>query len=112
MGKLKISEVNHGVEFLGSYIRPWRTYVSRKTLVRIEKKVKEIDCSKPSKALRSVNSYLGILHHTSSYRIRRKLFLKSEFLKIGIFDRDMTKLTDRRRLYKKKTRWNGFSDEK
>ena len=105
MGKLKISEVNHGVEFLGSYIRPWRTYVSRKTLGRIEKKVKEIDCSKPSKALRSVNSYLGILHHTSSYRIRRKLFMKSEFLRIGIFDRDMTKLTDRRRLYKK-TRWN------
>ena len=43
--------------------------------------------------LRSVNSYLGIMAHTASYRLRRRLFFRREFLRLGAFDRDMTKLT-------------------
>lgn len=101
MGKMSISDVEHGVEFLGAYIKPYRTYVSRRTLERIEKKLNELDYSKPRKVLRSVNSYLGILQHTKSYRIRRMLFMKPEFLRIGVFDDDMKKLTDKRSFYMK-----------
>ena len=97
MGKLTISEVHKGIEFLGAYIKPWRTYLSRRTLERIVKKIAVMDFSKPLKVLRSVNSYLGIFQHTSSYRMRRMLFWKPEFLKLGVFDKDMTKITERKK---------------
>lgn len=95
MGKLTVSEVHRGIEFLGSYIRPYRTYVSRKTLERMEVKISLLDFGKPAKVLRSVNSYLGIFQHTASYHVRRRLFMKREFLSIGVYDSDMTKITDR-----------------
>ena len=95
MGKLQVSEVHKGIEFLGAYIKPYRTYVSRRTLERIEKKLLEFDFSKPKKIIRSVNSYLGIFQHTASYNIRRILFQKPEYLKIGVFDTEMTKIKDK-----------------
>jgi len=96
MGKLTVSEVHKGIEFLGSYIKPWRVYVSRRTLERAIKKMALLDFTNPQKVLRSVNSYLGIFQHASSYRLRRMLFWKPEFLRLGVFDKDMTKLTDRK----------------
>jgi len=36
LGKLRISEVHKGIEFLGVFIKPYRIYTSRKTLSRIE----------------------------------------------------------------------------
>lgn len=100
MGKLQISEVHKGIEFLGSYIKPYRIYVSRKTLERMKVKIATLDYSNPKKILRSVNSYLGIFQHTASYKIRRVLFMKEEFLRIGVFDADMTKITDKHLFYK------------
>lgn len=100
MGKLQITEVHKGVEFLGAFIKPYRTYVSRRTLERVEKKLLLLDFSKPAKILRSVNSYLGIFQHTASYNIRRRLFMRTEYLKIGVFNADMTKITDKHLFYK------------
>lgn len=99
-GKLHISEVHKGVEFLGAYIKPWRTYVSRRTLERIEKKIAIMDFTKPKMVARSVNSYLGIFQHTDSYRIRRSIFMRREFLKLGIFNNNMTKFVERNKFYK------------
>lgn len=99
MGKLAISEVHRGIEFLGAYIRPYRNYVSRKTLERMKVKIAGLDMAKPWKVLRSVNSYLGIFQHTASYRIRRDIFMKREFLSIGVFDSGMTKIIDKRLFY-------------
>lgn len=99
MGKLHISEVRRGVEFLGTFIKPWRSYVSRKTLSRMQLKIRQFDYGKPQKILRSVNSYLGFLSHTKSYRLRRKLFMKPKILRIGVFNQDITKLTDRYSYY-------------
>lgn len=96
MGKLEISEVHRGVEFLGSYILPWRTYVSNHSLQRMEKKIDDFDYSKPSHVERSVNSYLGIFKHTSSHNLTRRLMMREEILKIGTFNKDMTKFTRRR----------------
>lgn len=99
-GKLVVSEVHRGVEFLGAYIKPYRTYMSRHSLARMEEKIADLDYSKPWKVIRSVNSYLGIMAHTASYKMRRRMFLKPEFLRIGLFDDDMTKITDRQVFYK------------
>ena len=99
MGKLEVSEVHHGVEFLGAFIKPWRTYISNHALERMTRKIEEFDYSKPWKVLRSVNSYLGIFQHAASYRLRRKIFMRKELLRIGIFNQEMTKCTDRLLFY-------------
>ena len=74
MGKLHIQEIHKGVEFLGAFIKPYRDYVSRKTLSRIEQNIKTLDLQDAKHAEASVNSYLGVLSHSSSYNIRHHLF--------------------------------------
>lgn len=74
MGKLHVREVHQGVEFLGAFIKPYRTYISNKTLTRIEQNVKTIDMRNAQHAEASVNSYLGVLSHTASYNVGRCLF--------------------------------------
>ena len=100
MGKLEITEVHHGTEFLGAFIKPYRIYISNHALNRILKKIEDFDFSKPWRLLRSINSYLGIFQHTASYKLRMRIFLKKEILRIGIFNKDMTKCTDRLLFYK------------
>lgn len=98
LGKLEISEVHQGVEILGAYILPYRTYISNHSLRRMEKKIAEFDYSMPWKVVRSVNSYLGILRHTASYNLRRRLFMTQPIMRTCVFDADMTKAIDRKKI--------------
>ena len=100
MGKLEVSEVHKGVEFLGAFILPWRTYISNHAVMRMVKKIAEFDYSKPWKVIRSVNSYLGIFVHTASFNLARKLLMTKEILRFGVFTWDMTKCVDRQIYYK------------
>ena len=43
--------------------------------------------------LKSVNSFLGVLSHYSSFNIRSRMFFNSELLKLGTFNREMTQFT-------------------
>jgi hypothetical protein len=92
-GKLMVCDARRGVEFLGAYIKPFRTYISNSSLQRIRQNVATTDCHNREKAFRTVNSYLGLMSHYSSYNIRRELFCKDRFYDIGYYDRDMTKIT-------------------
>ena len=74
MGKLHVREVSQGVEFLGAFVKPYRDYISNKTLARIEQNVKNIDLRNIEHAEASINSYLGVLSHSASYNIRHHLF--------------------------------------
>jgi len=74
MGKLHIQEIHHGMEFLGAVIKPYRDYVSNKTLARIEKNIQILDLRDKKHSEASINSYLGVLSHSSSFNIRRHLF--------------------------------------
>lgn len=74
MGKLHVREVSQGVEFLGAFVKPYRDYISNKTLARIEQNVKTIDLRDIGHAEASINSYLGVLSHSASYNIRQHLF--------------------------------------
>ena len=74
MGKLHIQEIHKGVEFLGAFVKPYRDYVSRKTLSRIEQNIKTLDLQDAKHAEASINSYLGVLSHSASYNIRCHLF--------------------------------------
>jgi len=122
MGKLEVSEIHRGVEFLGVFIKPWRIYTSNKTMARIHQNLhmllnpttQKMDAAlthplnsrrgrrvSVEKRLRTVNSYLGILSHTASYNIRRKLFFRKEFLQLGVFNEDMTKITESHQYFHK-----------
>ena len=74
MGKLHVREVHQGVEFLGAFLKPYRDYISNKTLERMTRNITSLDLSDIRHAEASINSYMGVLSHTSSYRIRQQLF--------------------------------------
>lgn len=93
MGKVRISKASQGVEFLGAYIKPYRIYMSNATIQRVRRRLSGMNFRDKDAVVRSVNSYLGIMAHTSSYNLRRELFFQPEFLRIGYFDKDMTKMT-------------------
>lgn len=120
IGKLEIQEVHQGVEFLGAYIKPYRIYTSRKTVERIRQNLRlllrptarlmDAALTHPlnsrrgrrvsaERMLRTVNSYLGILSHTASWRLRREMFFRREFLRLGVFDEGMTKITERKQYF-------------
>lgn len=95
MGKTIISSVHNGVEFLGVYVKPFRSYISRKTLKRIEQGMRQLDFSSCKHAVRTINSYLGIMQHTASYNIRKRLFFNHQVMRIGVLSKDMSKIVDR-----------------
>lgn len=92
MGKLEVCEVHQGAEFLGAYVKPYRTYMSNQSLRRMRKSVSELNLSNHDKAQRSINSFLGVLMHLATFNIRREMFFSLKFLRIGVLNRDITKL--------------------
>ena len=96
-GKTIITSSNQGVEFLGAYLRPYRKYISNKTLKRMKGNLyKTIKENPDSDHLPTVNSYLGILKHYSSYNIRVEMFCGIDNIyKNGAFNADITKMIRR-----------------
>jgi hypothetical protein len=92
MGKLSIIKVQHGVTFLGAFIKPYRRYISHDSLSRIIEQMRHLDYNNPKAVWRSVNSFLGILAHCASFNIRCKLFLTPKLLGVASFNKDLTKM--------------------
>ena len=90
-GKLHVADVRNGVEFLGAFVKPYRDYVSNKTLERIRMKMQEVDLSNTEMVNRTVNSYLGILSHTASFNLRREVFDTDDMAGIITFDEDFSR---------------------
>jgi hypothetical protein len=88
MGKLHIQEVHRGVEFLGTFLKPFRDYVSNKTLQRMQRKMRQLDLNNTERLNRSVRSYLGIMQHAASYNIRTAIFANSDIERVIEFDSD------------------------
>lgn len=87
--KTRIFDAYQGVEFLGAYIKPFRTYISSSTLNRIKKKLVDINVQDKKYLQSSINSFLGVFSHYESYCLRRILFGNNERLKKeGKFDDD------------------------
>lgn len=91
MGKLHVRNVTQGVEFLGAFVKPYRDYVSNKTLHRMTTSMKTLDLKDRNHVRCSVNSYLGVLSHSASYNLRRRLFLDSDVSRVMEFDNDILK---------------------
>lgn len=93
-GKTTITDVKYGVEFLGGYIKPYRNYISNQSLRRIKRKIYDYDRYgwEDTDPVNSVNSYLGIFSHYSSFKIRKQIFDSLKDLsKYGRFNESYTK---------------------
>ena len=87
--KTHVCNARHGVEFLGAFIKPYRTYVAAHTLRRIRNHLHSIS---PRMSLRRaqavVNSSLGVLSHYDSYLVREVMNYKSGLSEFGRFSDD------------------------
>lgn len=87
--KSRIFDVRQGVEFLGAYHKPFRTYVSHSSLRRMKCKAFSLPADDGRLLQSAVNSYLGVLSHYDSYCLRRVLFgFSSGLVACGRFGRD------------------------
>lgn len=93
MGKTQIIDVRYGVEFLGAFIKPYRTYICNRSLSRIRQEAADVMHMGRGQAFRTVNSLLGVMSHYSSYHLRQEIFTQQHILRYGSFDRDMTTFT-------------------
>lgn len=94
-GKTIISTVQQGVEFLGAYLKPHRTYISNASLSRIRRRLYDMEYKGNVGRVNifsSINSFLGILRHTKSFKIRKNLMDSIMLLKdYGTFNENYTK---------------------
>ena len=79
--KISIRKYNQGIDFLGYVSFPYHRILRTKTKNRIIKKSGDI--GSPTKFKQKLWSYLGVLKHCNSYKIRKKYFNK--FLGMIIF---------------------------
>lgn len=91
-GKTKITNVRRGVQFLGAFVKPWRTYISSSTLQRIDAGLTNLKDCEATRVVNALNSYCGVLVHHSSRDVRCSLFMKNKWIfEYGYFNTDMTK---------------------
>lgn len=103
--KIYLQPYNNGVLFLGQYIKPQRSYISNrvknnfyKTLHNINKlitKTETIDWSVMVIIRSKLNSYLGMLKHSNSYRLVKKAIsiLIKRFYLFFRFNTNFTKVS-------------------
>ena len=85
--KLIISSVWLGVEFLGSWIKPNRTCISRNSVGRISMKLDNLAMSDTEKWCATLNSYCGLLSHSNNYNLMYMLLrCTRDFDRYGVFD--------------------------
>ena len=92
MGKLQIREVGIGAEFLGAFIKPYRSYISNATLYRTKVSMSKLNLDDKESTYRSINSFLGTLGHYSSYNIRCNLFMNKKMLSVASFEKGLLKM--------------------
>lgn len=87
--KTQINKVEHGVNFVGYIIKPWRKYLRRSTLNNMYKRYNPNGDFDSLRA--TVNSYFGMLRHANAYNERKRAVQK--FSADGCcFDAGLTKL--------------------
>ncbi len=105
--KIYFQHYSKGVAFLGAYIKPWRVYSSRRVknnfwekVNRVNKILKKGILNEKDKVYirSSINSYLGILNHFQTYRLREKFLnqLDSSFWNVFEKGDDLEKVFRKR----------------
>lgn len=87
--KFYLQHYKKGVQFVGTYIKPFRIYVGKRCKANFYKKVKvwnerfeklKIKPSLHEKMLfrANINSYLGLMKHYNTYKLRKKIISSSQ----------------------------------
>lgn len=85
--KIHLQHYKKGVKFIGAVILPNRIYIGNRTKGNfynaIAKQNKVVQTRKPTKAeqealLSSLNSYLGIMKHYKSFKLRKQMIFKNK----------------------------------
>ena len=93
-GKTRICDARQGVEFLGAYIKPFRTYVSSRSLRRIRNHLHAVTPRMHMQRARAVvNSSLGVLSHYDSFCVRKVLVAKSRLADFGLVSQDILRFS-------------------
>ena len=85
-GKTHVVNIRQGVEFLGAFVKPYRTYISNKTVIRMKQTIGNLNTKDKTHTSFSVNSYLGVLSHSASYNLRKRIFMNSKVARAVEFD--------------------------
>ncbi|MBR1513183.1 MAG: RNA-directed DNA polymerase [Bacteroidales bacterium] len=94
-GKLQLTSVWHGTEFLGHWLKPHRIYLSRSCVGRIDRKLDLLASGSPEKWSAALNSYCGLMSHWNNYNLRKKLLTHHhDFTRIGMFNHGITKFNE------------------
>lgn len=95
-GKTQIIPINKGVEYLGAFVLPYRTYLSRSTLERMDAKLYALENEgKTIHVGNALNSYCGVLSHWQGYNTRKIMLLqRHHFTKNVFFDYDLRHFYD------------------
>lgn len=79
--KVFVEHVKKGVKFIGSVLKPGRTYLSNRTVGRMYGMLQGMEChcrrrnvAKVEQDVCSCNSYMGFLVHHATYGLRRRMF--------------------------------------
>jgi hypothetical protein len=81
------------VEFLGGFVKPYRNYISNESLDRMLHSVSKINLRDHTATWASLNSFLGVLSHYSSFNVRSRMFFNPELLTLGKFNQGITQFT-------------------
>lgn len=79
--KLYIQECHKGVQFIGAIIKPNRIYCSNRSIAKFQNKINNAEVNEHLVA--SINSYLGLMGHYSTYHIRKKMIQHLPNLEFG-----------------------------
>jgi len=84
--KIYLQHCSKGVSFLGCYLKPNRIYINKRTKSnffatiskhnKIIRQNKKISMPLLKNTVSSLNSYLGILKHYNTYKLRKRMLLK------------------------------------
>jgi len=86
--KIYLQHFTKGANFLGTIIKPWRIYVQRRIKGNFYQKIRhwnnflsrkryQFTGADAKKFLSSINSYLGIMKHYHTYKLRRKMITEN-----------------------------------
>jgi len=84
--KIYLQHYTKGVKYLGAVIKPYRTYIANRTKGNFYQAIERLNLiardHKPTKEekgkfLSSMNSYLGIMKHYKTYRLRKHIIIKN-----------------------------------
>lgn len=89
--KKQINKTEVGINFVGFVVKHHRMFLRRGTIRSCNRKLEEVFQREDWEMLQSINSYFGMMRHTNSYKLRKKIVNRLSWMGIEC-DGEMTKV--------------------